>query len=140
VTPPIERRKAAAGSRTMLAMVATMAVILAVAVAALWRETRPRDDVTASIHAAQPSPQTTASYPYHLALLVRERCGEIPTPRLKAASEDEEQDDPELQQQAAAAAQARAATITTWQSCDYVISEIKISEQRLVAGTSVLGH
>jgi hypothetical protein len=138
VTPPTERRKAAAGSRIMLAMVAIMAVILAVAVAALWRETRPREDVTASIHAAEPSPHTTASYAYQLAQLVRERCGEIPTPRLKAASEAEEQDHPELQQQTAAAAQARAATITTWQSCDYVISEIKVSEQRTRRG--VLGH
>jgi hypothetical protein len=140
VTPPTERRPAVAGSRIMLAMVAVMAVILAMAVAALWNETRPPEDLTASIHPSEPSPQAAASYGYYLARLVEARCGEIATPGLQAASAAEKEDNPELEEQARAAAQARAATITNWQSCDYVISEIKASEQHIQAGTSLIGH
>jgi hypothetical protein len=140
VTPPSEHRPAAAGSRIMFAMVAVMTIVLAFAIAALWRETRPYEDVTASIHVAQSSPQATASYAYHLAQLVKERCGDIPTPRLHGASEAEKRDDPELERRAEAEARARAATITTWQSCDYVISEVQASERRTTAGASVFGH
>jgi hypothetical protein len=132
VTPSSERRPAAAGYRIMLAMVAAMTAILALAVVALWRESRPYEDVTASIH-AEPIPQATASYAYHLARLVKDRCGDVPAPQLEAAAAVEKQDDPELERRAAAEARARAATITTWQSCDYVISEIRASEQRAAA-------
>jgi hypothetical protein len=124
----------------MLTMVAVMAVILATAVIALWRETRPLEDVTGSIRASAPGPQATASYAYHLAGLVRERCGRMTTPRLQAASEIEKEHDPELEQRAAKAARVRAATITTWQSCDYVISEIKVAEQHATASAGVFGH
>lgn len=131
MTLSAQRPPASVGSKIMLAMLVVLAATLAASLYGLWMEKSPHVDLTGSIESGPPvNVQATFSYTLKLAKLVEPRCGSTPTGALHAASKGEITADPSLEQQVLAEATKRAATITTVQSCDYVISEIQQVETR----------
>lgn len=84
--------------------------------------------------------EASATYTLSLARILEERCGTTETSALEAASAREEQDNPVMAALARAAAAVRSRTITTSQSCDYVVSEIMAGEQRAGKGFLNIFH
>ena len=84
---------------------------------------------TGGVATLLPVPEIDAAF----AKLVEMRCGPTATKALQAASEVEIAADPSLALEALAEAKKRDATLTTIQSCDYVISEIQDREKRAAA-------
>jgi hypothetical protein len=123
-------KTASAGTRKMLVTIAVLTIVLVALTTTLLRERAYGvlvDDIKTS--AVPHDPSRMATYTFSLAQFVRERCGDTPTHRLAARSEEEKADDPEGYAEAVSAAEARARTITTRTSCDYVFSEIAAAEQ-----------
>ena len=123
-------KTASAGARKMLAAIAVLTIVLVGLTTMLMREAAHGvlvDDIKTSTAVHDPSHMAT--YTFSLAQFVRERCGDTPTHRLAALSEEEKAADPEGYAEAVAAAGARASTITTTTSCDYIFSEIQAAEQ-----------
>lgn len=131
MTLSAQPRPTSAGTKIMLAMVIVLSVVLTAMSYAAWRE-KNRGAVPdfSPATAADASVVNTAVYTFNLAKLVEQRCGTTKTTALEAASEHELEADPELKQRAVAEAAARAAMITSYKSCDYVVSEINAAEFR----------
>ena len=69
-------------------------------------------------------------YSYSLSELLKERCGEVVTASLKAASDFEKRNDFTLASRSQAAAEKRAHTISSDKSCNRILLEIEAEEKR----------
>jgi hypothetical protein len=130
MTVSAQHKATSTGTKLMTATIAVLGVVLIVLTAMLWSQARHRSGIDHIETAAVVSPARMATYTLSLAEFVKERCGETPTAALAAASEAENRSDPAAYREAVSEAAARARTITTTKSCDYVISEIQAAEQR----------
>jgi hypothetical protein len=129
-----------AGTRKMLAAIVALTIVLVALVTILMIEPARLVRVDRIETAAVHDPSRMATYSFSLAEFVRERCGDTPTEMLAAASAEEKAADPEGYAEAVVEAEARASTITSGKSCDYVISEILAAERPTAAAGSKPAH
>lgn len=74
--------------------------------------------------------ETSFSYSFELAEMLKDRCGEVMTDALAAASRVETREDVTLAIRSRAAAERRARSITTAKSCNRVLVEIELADGR----------
>lgn len=98
----------------------------------------PKDPVKVSAVPSVIAAETSFTHSWAIAVMTRTRCGEVPTPTLKAASEAEAAADGLLVNLSWQAA-ARRTQVLDDRSCDYLLTEIEDAEakaQRVAAAAA----